>query len=374
VTWEELFVWERDDWLVSGCAFVPGFVVWLLLAAFGRCDPVLTSGDGLALLYVAKTHYQIPVPNLFNSSGVEFHYSSEYFFGFLAPYPFLLQFLSKLCFGSWYAAAVILTVLTSLIASLLFKRMLIAYRFVTDPLFTTCCLTFFPFQSLATRSILCTDLIYLSCLFFAFIAHRAGRQIQLLWGVFVGSLFCEQSIVLAVSLGLSFFRFGHYRKARNVLLAWFAGIVPTMVLQHSFRAFFRSRFSSMFGFRVPFLTFAESVVGVAGLPKFHTFLLILIPAIIGSLKLIASSFTVVVFVASTFVYACMFDFGKIFRAIMPAEIFAVLIGLDFFINGSQGTSRVLMIGLVITSLTVTVSSLLVRSCSPDVLHELLNPK
>jgi hypothetical protein len=255
--------------------------------------------------------------------------------------------------------------------------MLIAWKCVEDPLWTSCLLSVFPLRYFSYRCVLSNDSVYLSCVFMAFIAYRGARLGALFWSIAIATLFSEQGVVLALSFAFGFFVFGHYAKARCVLLAWLVGSAPTMIIQlvairRPF-AFFRSRFSNDLGFGwIPFKELFWAMQGVSGLAAFHTYFIVFGAASIGLLFLWPLSFVVPAFVIATIIYVSILDFGRFFRAAAALEVFTVLVAFDSFFRSKRFSRNFFVVCLVVASLAVTVCSLRAPTFSPRFLDLFLH--
>lgn len=366
----QVFRWRTDDRMTVTFTILSNVVIWGILFLSGKITTIVSNTTSLELIHTAKTFYHRDNP--FNGTSI----NEMHFCGYEPMVPILLRILSFVFFNNWIVTALFLSLLSSLAASLLFKRVLIAWNFVQDPVLTSYLFAFFPYKYLSVRCTISTEPLYLCILFFAMIAYKACRLKPLLLVIFVGALTSEHTLILAAALSFTFLRFGRYSHCFKVIGAFLLGIAVIMVLQWTRVgdpfAYFKAKTSS-FGFKGFLASIYESTMGVPMIPRFHTFFILICEILIGGL-LIPRSFLVLSFIGFSTLYMSMLEMDRVIRAFIPLEILVVLVGFDCFLQNKKFERTIPVLRVIVAVVCVFAASrvTLAGGYSADVVSRVLN--
>src|SRR6266581_6747105 len=160
---------ERPRVLVGAAMLASSVMVYVPYA--DEMDQVCRYWDGPPYMYVAKTLYRVPKDHPFAEYGLP----PSYFANHLPAYPLLIRILTPLTLGSYPAAMVLATLLTSVGAALLFFEVLTAFQLVVSPLWTAVFFCVLPPRWVIYHAVGASEPLFFCCVCAALLALRAGR-------------------------------------------------------------------------------------------------------------------------------------------------------------------------------------------------------
>ena len=173
--------------------------------------------DGPLYIYLAKTVYQIPAGHPFVAYGLP----QIYFASHLPLYPLLIRLFTIFTFGDYPAAMLLVTLVSSIVAAVLFFRLLETQRLVVSPLWTSMLFCFFPPRWLIYHSVGATEPLFLCFVFAAFLAYYRQRLFILILAIVGASL---TRIVGVLLIPAFFFAYLHRKELQKAFMIPLAGL------------------------------------------------------------------------------------------------------------------------------------------------------
>ncbi len=173
---------ERPRTTVALVMLLSSLAVYL--PYLGEMDKIHRYWDGPPYMYIAMTLYDVPEDHPFTGHGLP----RNYFANHLPAYPMLIRALTPLSLGSYPAAMILATLLSSVAAAVLFYEVLKAYALVVSPLWTAILFSFVPARWLIYHSVGATEPLFLCFVFAAFLVLERGRPVSVVTFVALASL------------------------------------------------------------------------------------------------------------------------------------------------------------------------------------------
>lgn len=174
----------------------------------GSMDKVYRYWDGPPYMYVAKTLYFVPADHPF----VPHELPPSYFANHLPLYPLLIRALTLLTLGSYPAAMILATLLSSIAAALLFFETLKAWDLVASPLWTALWFCVFPPRWVIYHAVGATEPLFFCFAFAALLALRAGRPGRVILFIVLASLTRITGVLLVPVFGLIYLERREWRR------------------------------------------------------------------------------------------------------------------------------------------------------------------
>jgi hypothetical protein len=320
------------------------FAVWLGVLITGPFASVLCYWDGPNYVYAAITFYDVPHDNPWMQV---FHYAPSYFACHLPGFPLLIRFWGFFTVGNYYLADVLAIFTSTLLMSYSFRRLLVTYRCVANPTYTTVLLAFVPMRLVIYHSVGASEPLFIAEVCFALLFYKLGNFTGTLLSVWAACITRIEGMEVGFVLGLcSLLRLDIFAAAGMFLT--FIAPVAVMALHQG-----------MFGDALAYIHFNRDRQGLVGWPPFpglvrggaashnaldlHSFLDFYPLYVIGALLIIPVAGPLGIFAAVHLAYVSLLRHADLFRYALPAAIFALLVGLDRLWTHRVGFSAVLLV-------------------------------
>lgn len=127
--------------------------------------------DGPHYAYLAKTLYDVPD----NHPFLPYSLTPSYWALHFPLYPIVIRAIVPITRGDYPGAMLLATLLTSVVAAVLFHRLLVEWRLVSSPLWTGVLFAFLPPRWILYHSVGATEPLFLCFVLAAFLALGRGR-------------------------------------------------------------------------------------------------------------------------------------------------------------------------------------------------------
>jgi hypothetical protein len=205
---------ERPRLTIALAMLLSSLAVYAPFVLSGDMDQVCRYWDGPPYMYVAKTLYRVPAEHPF----AEYNLPPSYFANHLPAYPLLIRVLTPLTLGSYPAAMIVATLLTSVGAALLFYELLTQWELVASPLWTAILFCVLPPRWLIYHAVGASEPLFFCCVFAAFLAYRAERPGRVVLFVTIASLTRITGILLVAVFGLRYLERRDWRRMATMAL------------------------------------------------------------------------------------------------------------------------------------------------------------
>jgi hypothetical protein len=191
------------------------FLTWFPFLA--APDPLYRYWDGPHYAYLAKTLYDVPANHPFTPYDLK----PAYYATHLPAYPLLIRLLVPLTLGRYLPAMLLATLLSSVVAAVLFHEVLVRFGWVASPLWTAVLFAFLPPRWVIYHSVGASEPLFLVFVFGAFLAYRAERSGLVVVAIAIASLTRIMGVLLMPAFMLAALL---DRRRRQAMLLPLAGL------------------------------------------------------------------------------------------------------------------------------------------------------
>jgi hypothetical protein len=196
-------LWKIDEddvktWVMQITVII---FVWIFSMISGSFIAYLCYWDGPNYVYAARTFYDIPEGYQWQR---RFKYEPYYFACHLPGFPLVIKFFSTILFGEYIFGDIAAIIFCALLVTYVFRRFLIVYNAVDDPVYTTRLSVFLPLRFMLYKCVGASEPLYMSYCFLAFIFFKTDQLIFMLpamWGACITRI---EGLALVGSIGLSY--------------------------------------------------------------------------------------------------------------------------------------------------------------------------
>jgi hypothetical protein len=323
------FSLDIEDANCFGAMLLSTFTIWFGTVLSGPFDSIICYWDGPNYVYAAITLYDIPHDNPWTKS---FHYQPSYFACHLPGFPLLIRAWAFFTIGNYYLADILAILTSGLLLSYAFRRLLIAYRCVVRPTYTTILLAFVPMRLVIYHSVGSSEPLYMALTCLALVFFKLDRFTPMLICVWYCCITRIEGMAVGAAIGLSYLLSLRLFEALGMFLTFLAPF--SMLLLH--RAMFNDAFAyikfnrdrqGLFGWP-PFVEVLEGRASTTNAGYLHSFLDFYPFYVLGGLLVLPTAGPVGIFACGHLAYVAFLRHMDLFRYALPAAIFCVLIGYD----------------------------------------------
>jgi hypothetical protein len=320
---------DADDAACFAAMLFSTLSVWGAAALTGPFGSVVCYWDGPNYVYAAITLYDVPQENPWTR---HFQYQPSYFACHLPGFPLLIRLFAFFTVGNYYAADLLAILASGLLLAYAFRRVLLAYRCVLHPTFTTALLAFAPIRLVIYHSVGASEPLYIALVCLALVHYKLGRFTPMILCVWACCITRIEGMAVGAALGVCFLLRLRVADAARMFLTFLAPLA--MMALHR----------AMFGNAMAYVRFNKDRQGLMGWPPFievvhgrarstnagylHSFLDFYPFYVFGALLVIPVAGPVGIFACAHLAYVAMLRHMDLFRYALPAGVFCLMIGLD----------------------------------------------
>jgi hypothetical protein len=366
---------DFDDAVCFAAMLFSTFSVWTATVLTGPFSSIVSYWDGPNYVYAAITLYDIPDDNPWTKS---FHYRPSYFACHLPGFPLLIRFFAFFTIGNYYLADLLAILSSGLLLSYSFRRVLLAYRCVIHPTFTTVLLAFVPIRLVIYHSVGASEPLYIASVCLALVCYKLDRFVPMLLAVWFCCITRIEGMAVGAALGLCVLMRLRPADAARMFLTF---VAPLAVM---------AMHRAMFGDALAYIKFNKDQQDLVGWPPFvevvggrartadagylHSFLDFYPFYVLAGLLVVPVAGPVGVFTVGHLAYVALLRHMDLFRYALPAGVFCVLIGLDRLWSHRIGFSACVAISpfYIAAMLAYATGQIHSNRCWPEFLAETLD--
>ncbi|EAX81398.1 hypothetical protein TVAG_548710 [Trichomonas vaginalis G3] len=323
---KSLWALDRDDLICSLTMVASIFCVWCSAAYYGSLNSILCYWDGPNYLYAGETLYKIPKDNPWT---LQFQYPPSYFACHLPGYPLFIRIFSTIFFGNYILGFYFSIIAESLLFIYTFRRLLIVYQCVENPLFSTIATCFLPVRFLIYHSVGASEPLYLTSISLSFIFYKQNRFWLMMLSVWLGCFTRIEGMAVGFAIGLCYLVSLRIFRAFGMFLTFVSTIILLGFHQYRFHnpfAYIDFNSGSQKLIKWPPLNDAyyvqpEVFYSYGALGSFFIFLM-------GSLLIFEKCPPLATYCVVHMIYVSLLFHIDVFRYQIPASVFAVAIGYE----------------------------------------------
>ena len=339
-------LWQPDkfDYAVWGVHVGLVAIQWLFTLVSGDLLSPLAYWDGPNYVYVAKTMYDIPEDNPWTRA---FNYPRYYFACHLPGFPLVIKLFSMIFFNCYWIGDVVAILFCSCLSLYVFRRMLIVYNCVSEPLWTTMMMCVFPIRYLVYSAVGASEPLFLSCCYGAMTFYKLGKKVPMLlclWGATITRI---EGLSIVGTIGLCYALQIDILGCLWTMLGFLAP--AALVLMHkqkfgSYKAYFMFNQNLIqfppFHMLIHGSKYDSSVPNLMGCMYMYGIMLI------GVLILCQVAVPMAIFATVYLIYDSMLFHIDVYRYALPGYILCILIGFDCIWSQAQFKLATPIIGVI----------------------------
>jgi len=305
-------------------------LTWIYVGLNGSVNSIVYYWDGPNYMYAAATLYDIPRNNPWT---LGFKYPPSYFACHLPGYPLVIRFSALLTFGNYFLASYIAILITSILFVYAFRRLLIIYNCVENPLFSTIISIFVPIRFFIYHSVGASEPLFLSFVCFSFIFYKTNSFFFLILSVWGGCITRIEGMAIGATIGFCYLLSFNIVRALSMFLTFVAPLF--LVIFHQFR----------FNDAMAYIHFNKDQQNLIvwkplhELSEAHSDKLYSYSSIVsfffcalGVIVLFEKCLPVAIFCSIYLVYISLLFHIDVFRYSIPVSVFSFIIGFDVIWN------------------------------------------
>ena len=315
-------------------------ISWLGVRLGGTYKDIHRYWDGPNYLYAAITMYNIPENNPWT---LYYQYPPSYFACHLPGYPILIKICSLLVFNHYILGFYLSIIVSSLLFVYAFRRLLVVFKCVDNPLISTMLSCFIPIRFVIYHSVGASEPLYISLICFAFIFFKIGKYFTMIAFVWLCCITRIEGMAVGFTIGCC------YLLKKNILKA--LGMFSTFLAPLFVMIFHIYRFNDPLAYihfnqgmqqLVQWPPFAEAFY--QQINEFYNYsdIATLLIGLFAAFLTFERNIPVGIFTVTHLLYVTLLFHIDVFRYQLPAYIFAIYIGYDRFWS-SNGIVFILLV-------------------------------
>lgn len=310
--------------------------IWVATEITGGIKSILAYWDGPNYVFAAMTLYDISQKNPWTKY---FNYKPDYFACHLPGFPLIIRIFSFFTCSNYEYADYLSILFCNFLLVYVFRRFLIVYRCVSNPLFTTCLISIIPLRLALYHSVTSSEPLFISYVCLSFIFYKVGNFSLMIIAVWLCVVTRIEGMAIGLTIGLCYLLRLDVLKALSMFLT-FIPIILLLFFHHV-----------MFGDIFAYIHFNSDNQHLIGFPPFseiiymkynfdilyiHSYIDFFIPIFIGLFALFKKVGPAAIFASVYIIYISLLNHLDIYRYSIPASIFIFPIGFDVFWSSPCG--------------------------------------
>lgn len=330
---------DWDDFEICKYVILSNMFICVLSLASGSLFGPLAYWDGPMYVYVARTLYNIPY------SGPDSHLFKRpphYFACHLPGYPLLIRILSMICFKQYWLGELLSIFVGAILVTYVFRRLLIVYDCVQDPVFTTKISLIIPLRFCLYKGVGASEPLYISYCYLALIFFKTDQLILMLLSIWGACITRIEGLSIVGTIGLC------YLLKLDIFRAAFTGLgflatTGIAYLHHvkfgNYKAYIDYNSGVQELIKYPFHHLFD-IFQLEQQPfKSHLLMYLFVPFLAGTLLLFTISVPFGIFSTVYIIYYSSLEHQDLARYCLPGFLLAILIGFDSIIGSAIFKTR-----------------------------------
>ena len=345
---KEFWKINKDDLFCYSFMLLSTLTIWIFATRFKDKNAIIKYWDGPNYIFAAITMYRV---NETYDPWVKFyHYPRYYFACHLPGYPIVIRLCSYLCFNNYYLGSYLSILFCSFLLVYSFRRFLIVYNCVKNPLFSTILISLIPTRLSIYHSVCASEPLYIGFACLALTFYKIKKYPHMMLCVWACCITRIEGMAVGATIGACF------------LLQF--DILHALMMFLTFAADFGVAFmhKQVYGMWDAYLKFNQERQGIIAWPPMqkvyffsqqedhvdtYSFVSYYIVLIISLLVTVPKNgpASIIGFIHS--LYILVLFHIDIYRYSLPCSIFTFIIGFDNLFNSQSGNIAVYMIFLLL---------------------------
>lgn len=345
---------------------------WLLTLSSGDLYSPFAYWDGPNYVYAAKTMYDIPKDNPWSTA---FRYPRYYFACHLPGFPLVIRFFSFLTFNCYWIGDILAIIFCSCLSIYMFRRLLIAYKCVKDPSFTTLLYVVFPIRYIIYKAVGASEPLFLSYCYGALLFFKLNMKIPMLCFLWGATMTRIEGLSIVGTIGLCYLFKLDILGALWTSLAFLCPVAIAFMHKKkfgSYKAYFMFN-SGLIRFP-PFYMLLEDSKYEQSVPNLTGSLYMQMIMLIGCLILAVEALPLSIFSIVYLIYNSMLFHIDTYRYALPGYVLCLLIGFDSIWSHEHFRAAVPFLGVVYSLYVISYSTGQITSnrAGTDFLKDVMN--
>ena len=337
---KDFWMLSMHDFLCFGTMLISTSIAWIGVFLGGSFKDVHRYWDGPNYLYAAITMYDIPDSNPWT---LYYQYPPSYFACHLPGYPLLIKICSLLLFNHYILGFYLSIIVSQLLFVYAFRRMLIVFKCVDNPLITTMVACFIPIRFVIYHSVGASEPLYISLICFTFIFFKIRKYFTMILFVWLCCITRIEGMAVGFTIGCCYLLKKQILKALGMFSTFLAPLF--VVLFHIYR----------FNDPLAYIHFNQGMQQLVQWPPFseamyqqvnefynYSNIATLLIGLLGAFLCFERNIPVGIFAVTHLSYVTLLFHIDVFRYQLPAYVLALFIGYDKFWS-SNGVVLILLI-------------------------------
>lgn len=303
--------------------------VWFVSSLTGSSSSVVCYWDGPNYVFAGITLYDISRDNPWTRS---FNYNPSYFACHLPGFPLLIRFCAFFTIGNYLYADYLAIIVSGLLLCYSFRRVLIIYGCVDNPLYTTLLLSIFPMRLFIYHSVGASEPLFISYVCLSLIFYKFDQFLPMLFSVWGGCITRIEGMAIGATIGACYLLRLEILKALSMFLTF----VSTFCLMILHRAMFDDPFAY-----IKFNSGQQGLIQLRPLHEIrggnsrsrdvlylHSFIDFYFLYVIGLIPLFFNAGPIAIYSFIHLAYVSLLRHMDVFRYSLSAAVFCLLVGFD----------------------------------------------
>ena len=373
---ERFWSLSKTDLLCFLIMIIPTLLIWTVTSYKTSIKTILKYWDGPNYIYAAITLYRIPEDYIWKRY---FNYDPSYFACHLPGYPMLIRICSFICFGNYVYGAFLSILVSNFLLSYSFRRLLIVFRCVKDPTWSTIVLSLIPFRLVIYHSVLASEPLFITFICLSFIFYKFDRISTMILFIWCGCFTRIEGMAVGFIIGVCYLiRFDILRALLmfstfipDLFLVWFHTIMFNDPLAY---IHFNSGNQQIMSLHMFFDIFVTSRYG-SELVTSHVSTIYLL-GLIGVFYLLPSASPLSFFSGFFYLYVSQLRHLDTGRYFIPCSVFSLVAGFDSIFGNYRGKLISLIAYPIFLSFLVwyAVAQIPSNICTDEFFDEVINSR
>ncbi|EAY12479.1 hypothetical protein TVAG_128930 [Trichomonas vaginalis G3] len=331
--------------------------------------------DGPNYVYAAKTLYKIPPNNPWTRA---FRYPPSYFACHLPGYPLLIRFFATITLNCYWLGYVLAILFGSVGIAFVFRRLLVVYNCVVDPVYSSYLLLIIPIRLTLYKSVGASEPLYMMYVYLALIFFKTDQLIFMLLSMWGACITRIEGLSIVGTIGLSYLLRFDILRAMFTSLGFLATPAVAYFHQirfHSYKAYINFNMNTAGLIRFPLY----SLIIPSRYEKFciqsHMLFAVITPLLAATVMMYTTCVPIAIYSTVYIIYVISIFHMDLFRYALPAFTVALIIGFDPIFSNPIFKARIIyFIGFPIVILLWYYYGQITTNKAPDdFLLEVLYP-
>ena len=304
-------------------------LIWLSIKYTGKPNSVIAYWDGPNYVYAAITLYDIPNKNPWTNY---YSYPPSYFACHLPGFPLVIRFFAFFTIGNYVLADLLAILFLGMLLCYTFRRLLIIYKCVVDPVYTTMLLSFFPLRLVIYHSVGASETLFVSLICLTFTFYKTDQYLFMLLSIWGACITRIEGMLVGAIVGLCYLLRFEIKMAFSMFLTFFSTICLLVLHRAMFNdalayLHFNSKRQKLIHFP-PFIEITPGRLSGSNVLYTHSFIDFYFLYLIGGFVLIKIAAPLAFFSLGYLAYVSFLRHIDLMRYSIPAGVFCLLIGYD----------------------------------------------